>query len=398
MPSETFARLAALAPRERRADANPASPREDPARSLPSAIDLERDFGLFATDVVAHHASSSSSSSSSPSPACAPAVDARGVVSCACAGCARWRAFCEGALDEPAHRPARRQYEVLTREHVGALAAYIHSRANALVPPPPPAPGSPARRRRRRALRVLEVGAGDGRLATHVRAAIDAIEQRREGGRGEDEDVPRVAIVAVDDDSLGLRRPRDDGALLRFVTMDAIEALAPGALVFPGDDGDGGDPGDRPGDRPGDVSPAPGPDLVLACWQPMGVDWTAAMRANASVAEYVLVGEADDGMCGRPWETWGYAGWDGDIPGDGDGDIPGDGDGTPPVPPYVRDGFERGDVAGVSGASQICRADERWRGTRRSRTVSFRRVTGPGAVGGGRGRSGPVGSGFVDGS
>ena len=382
MPSETFARLAALAPRERRAAANPASPREDPACSLPSAIDLERDFGLFATDVVANHASSSSSSSSSssPSPACAPAVDARGVVSCACAGCARWRAFCEGALDEPAHRPARRQYEVLTREHVGALAAYIHSRANALVPPPPPAPGSPARRRRRRALRVLEVGAGDGRLATHVRAAIDAIERRREGGRGEDEDVPRVAVVAVDDDSLGLRRPKSagrggDGALLRFVTMDAIEALAPGALIFPGD-----------------VSPAPGPDLVLACWQPMGVDWTAAMRANASVAEYVLVGEADDGMCGRPWETWGYAGGDGDIPGDGDGD------GTPPVPPYVRDGFERGDVAGVSGASQICRADERWRGTRRSRTVSFRRVTGPGAVGGGRGRSGPVGSGFVDGA
>jgi hypothetical protein len=269
---------------------------------------------------------------------------------------------------------------VLTREHVGALAAYIHSRANALVPPPPPAPGSPARRRRRRALRVLEVGAGDGRLATHVRAAIDAIEERREGGRGEDEDVPRVAVVAVDDDSLGLRpkgaaRGDHDGALLRFVTMDAIEALAPGALIFPGD-----------------VSPAPGPDLVLACWHPMGADWTAAMRANASVAEYVLVGEADDGMCGRPWETWGYAGGDGDIPGDGDGD------GTPPVPPYVRDGFERGDVAGVSGASQICRADERWRGTRRSRTVSFRRVTGPGAVGGGRGRSGPVGSGFVDGS
>ena len=382
MPSETFARLAALAPRERRADANPASPREDPACALPSAIDLERDFGLFATDVVAHHASSSSSSSSSPSPACAPAVDARGVVSCACAG-ALVGARSAGRARRTRAPPRAAAVRVLTREHVGALAA--HSLASERARPSSAAPGVARAPPTPPRARVLEVGAGDGRLATHVRAAIDAIERRREGGRGEDEDVPRVAIVAVDDDSLGLRRPRDDGALLRFVTMDAIEALAPGALVFPGDDGDGGDPGDRPGDhpgdRPGDVSPAPGPDLVLACWHPMGVDWTAAMRANASVAEYVLVGEADDGMCGRPWETWGYNGGDGDIPGDGDGD------GTPPVPPYVRDGFERGDVAGVSGASQICRADERWRGTRRSRTVSFRRVTGPGAVGGGRGRS-----------
>ena len=121
----------------------------------------------------------------------------------------------------------------------------------------------------------------------------------------------------------------------------------------------------------------------------MGVDWTARMRASASVAEYVLVGEADDGMCGRPWETWGYNGGDGDISGDGDGDIPGDGDGTPPVPPYVRDGFERGDVAGVSGAS---------RGLSRGRAVARDAAVADGVVpqghgsGGGRGRSGPVGA------
>ena len=54
------------------------------------------------------------------------------------------------------------------------------------------------------------------------------------------------------------------------------------------------------------VAAIPIPDVVLCCWQPMGVDWTAAMRARASVREYVLVGETDDGICGEPWATWGY--------------------------------------------------------------------------------------------
>ena len=46
-------------------------------------------------------------------------------------------------------------------------------------------------------------------------------------------------------------------------------------------------------------------DVALVCWQPMGVDWTAAIRASASFQEYVLVGEVDDGICGDPSATWG---------------------------------------------------------------------------------------------
>ena len=46
------------------------------------------------------------------------------------------------------------------------------------------------------------------------------------------------------------------------------------------------------------------PQLVLCCWQPLGVDWTAAMRATPSVLEYCLVGQADS-MCGDAWLTWG---------------------------------------------------------------------------------------------
>jgi hypothetical protein len=39
---------------------------------------------------------------------------------------------------------------------------------------------------------------------------------------------------------------------------------------------------------------------------PLGVDWTAAFRATPSVRSYLLLGETDDGCCGRPWSTWGY--------------------------------------------------------------------------------------------
>jgi hypothetical protein len=31
------------------------------------------------------------------------------------------------------------------------------------------------------------------------------------------------------------------------------------------------------------------PQLVLSCWQPMGVDWTADFRATQSVMEYLMV-------------------------------------------------------------------------------------------------------------
>lgn len=118
----------------------------------------------------------------------------------------------------------------------------------------------------------------------------------------------------------------------------------------------------------------------------MGVDWTAAMRASPRVLEYVLVGETDDGICGQPWATWGYDGGDAcdhdtddDEEGeelcvgkqseddDEEGEVKG-------VAPYERDGFERVDLADVSAAGQVCRTDERWRRSRQSRTVSFRRV------------------------
>ena len=72
------------------------------------------------------------------------------------------------------------------------------------------------------------------------------------------------------------------------------------------------------------------PRVVLVSWMPMGVDWTAAIRATPSVQEYVLVGEADDGCCGHNWLTWGNPAFQAQ----GGGTCAG-------VPPYVAEGWTR---------------------------------------------------------
>ena len=174
-PSETFLRLRALAPRDGSAT------RDEAADEPPPGAAVERAFGLrFGCD--AEH----------PAPRdddapCAPEVDARGRVSCACAGCARWKSYLDGALGAP--WPAHPQYEVLVREHVRALAAYLRRRARELL-----APGTSP-------LVVLEVGAGDGRLARHLTRAVRDMDAA-------DPTVvsPTVVFFAVDDHSSSRRR------------------------------------------------------------------------------------------------------------------------------------------------------------------------------------------------
>ena len=116
------------------------------------------------------------------------------------------------------------------------------------------------------------------------------------------------------------------------------------------------------------------PDAVLICWHPIRVDWTAEVRRVASVLEYVLVGEADFGACGRPVETWGLRG-DGSLSDDTSdvSDVFETGPfGNARRPPHEADGFERVDLDALS-KHQVCRTDEPWLKARRSKTVSFRR-------------------------
>ena len=105
----------------------------------------------------------------------------------------------------------------------------------------------------------LEVGAGSGLLAAHLRAALDGW----------------VRVVATDSDGQGGGR-HHPAELPAVETLDAESALARHA-----------------------------PRLVLCSWLPSGLDWTQAMRACESVREYILLGEADSSTCGDAWATWG---------------------------------------------------------------------------------------------
>ena len=246
---------------------------------------------------------------------CAPA-ERGGAFGCDCAACARWHDFVAGRLPDADAGGTHPRYEVFTAEHVTALAAYLLQRRGAYDVS-----------LSHRPLRVLEVGAGDGRLAAHLGAAL-----RRLGGAG------NVELTATDSDERGLRAASPAAALVRVAPCDA-SLLA-----------------------------AEQPDVVVACWQPFGVDWTASFRACAAVREYVLIGEADGGICGRPWETWGFRGRNGGSSSDDDEDD--DESGRVVAAPYEADGFMRVDLPELS-RWQLCRTDERWRSRGASRTVAF---------------------------
>ena len=240
-PSETFLRLQELGRKSREAGS------AVDAAALPSASVLEREFGLF----------------DSTRAGCLPTVDATtGAVSCACAGCERWKRYITGTLGEG--WPTFPQYEVITADYVTQLARYLRRRRLEILGADEPRP-----------LRVLELGAGDGRLTRHLREHLD--------GHG-------IEVYATDDHSLGLAKGDAKGGHHGVVAADALDAVSqcgfsrePTAAVS------------------SSSSSLPGAcDVALVCWQPMGVDWTAAIRASASFQEYVLVGEVDDGICGDP--------------------------------------------------------------------------------------------------
>jgi hypothetical protein len=110
----------------------------------------------------------------------------------------------------------------------------------------------------------------------------------------------------------------------------------------------------------------------------MGCDWTADIRSTHSVVEYLMVGETDEGICGRPWETWGVetAIAYGESSSESESDTDESRAGmrkTPRTPPYTQEGFARVELEHISQI-QICRTDERWSSRRHSHTVSFRRM------------------------
>lgn len=225
------------------------------------------------------------------------------------------------------------QYEVFNADHIKALASYFTGRMVEL--------GLPA-------LSVVEVGAGDGRFSHFLRVAL-----AKSGEDGAD----RVTVTATDDNSRQLEQ------FYAVETCDAAEVM----------------------DRFK-------PDIVLVSWMELGQDWTSSFRACASVQEYVLVGEADNGACGHPWKTWGHS----FVPAASSGAARDSAESSATgeshecrgkrIAPYTADGFQRVELEDLS-ALQLNHFDEPWQthaprfgpdGQLQpwqswSRTVSFRR-------------------------
>lgn len=192
---------------------------------LPSLGKLRDTFGLFLPHSVGHPVRHSG-----------PA----GRAECECAQCLAWKAFVHGT---PPCRP-RTQYEVLTREYMLGLATLVRALHPAL--------GA------RDCLRVLELGAGDGRLAHFLRAALVDL-------GAEDE----FRVLATD------KTPRNEA-------FPVLEADYRRALDLR-------------------------PDIVVVAWMPLGQDWTPAIRRCPSVKAFILIGEAREGICGRGFAPHGSA-------------------------------------------------------------------------------------------
>lgn len=130
-------------------------------------------------------------------------------------------------------------YQLWTAESLAALAAWLT---------------------RRGARRILEVGAGDGRL-THWLQPL----------------VPQAMFVATDDGSWHITGSHRLADVRPASVETALRRHAP--------------------------------DTVLSSWMPYRVDWTPAFRATASVARYVLIGEGEWGCVGTHAAWQAQRGW-----------------------------------------------------------------------------------------
>ena len=146
------------------------------------------------------------------------------------------------------------------------------------------------------ALRVVEVGAGNGELAHYLRRAL------HDGGGGG----ASFSVVACDDNA-DTYRPTTFGRVERMDYREALKVYRP--------------------------------HLVVCSWMPMAVDWTADFRRCPTVGEYLLLGECYDGACGHNFLTWGNPDFTAAPDGAGDGRI---------SPPHESDGWHTEEVHALS--------------------------------------------------
>eukprot|EP00736_Rhodelphis_marinus_P007921 Rmarinus@m.2768 len=282
---------------------------------------------------------------------------------------------------------ARRSCEIWNKEYISGLTWYLVSRAEHYVSGNAVSDSEP--------LRILEVGAGDGRLSFFLKQEIR---------RAHPEWAARLSFTATD--AQGSHWTHRASALPSDVSYGNIaestkgsnpQPLSPCSEEWRGASGLAAFPvGRASAEKSIDDTQ---PHIVLSSWMTRGQDWTRAMRAAASVQEYILIGEADFGVSGLPWATWGVGRPNSDTgglqapssgsqlgsceQGTADSCVIGDEEPivddqklSPPsvqLPPFRQDGFERVDLDDIS-ILQVCRSDSPIL-LFHCRTISFRRST-----------------------
>ena len=169
-------------------------------------------------------------------------------------------------------------YELWTKEYIFGLAQYLldriaemnrHSASSSTVPVK---------------TIILDVGAGDGRLAYFLRRAMKEIEQQSTK-RKKNTITSLPKIIATDDGSWKAPIYSNSNQHIQVEQLSADESLN----KYGSEEQNDGTPQRL---------------IVLCSWMPPMIDWTALFRKK-QVDEYILIGEADNGSCGDNWHTWG---------------------------------------------------------------------------------------------
>ncbi len=206
-----------------------------------------------------------------------------------------WNSFCN-AIEPPI-------FEFFNEGYINALGDYIINRLMKMQD------------LNNKPFTVLEIGAGDGRLAHFLQKKLN------------DEMPDKIKVVASD---TGSWKIEPTFPVENLSNREALENYKP--------------------------------QIVICSWMPPNVDFSADIRNCDSVKEYLLIGEAAGGCTGDNWLTWGL-----DLHGDHDENE---------ERPYEKDGFIEKPIDDLS-EQQLCKLDipsaDR-DGSSVSQTISFRRT------------------------
>jgi hypothetical protein len=140
-------------------------------------------------------------------------------------------------------------YEIYTREFIERLSIFLADQIREL-------------KTETRPIKILEVGAGNGRLTYFLNNSLKKLSS------------DSIKFIAIDSGESEIKEIFSETPVEKIDYKEALKKYKP--------------------------------QIVICSWMPHDEDWSAAFRAEKSVEEYILIGE-EDGCCGNNAETWGDA-------------------------------------------------------------------------------------------